>query len=110
MSISDLIEGSELDIEQKIVQELLNNENLETKTELNKPMLWSALSAVKKLSIEKKLVKVVHIISEFESDTFKYLISLNRKGRLEYLQALQGIKDKIEKEKSPIQMGMNPTH
>lgn len=103
----ELLESSDLDIEQKIVQELLNNnENLETKTELQRPMLWAGLSSLKEFYEANGMKASSSILSHFSQIAFRYLISLSRKGRLEYLDALKGLKERMESEKpSAIAMG-----
>lgn len=84
-----------IDIEQKIVEELLNDSNLDRKTELDYPIKWAALNTILEYLIAKKMVKSAEILQNFQQSAFKYLISKNRKGRLEYLEALKGIQQSL---------------
>lgn len=94
----------EEDLKQKIVEELLNNEhNLETKTELSKPIKWSTLSVIKSFIEDKKLPNASSILEKFMKTSFTYLISKQREGRKEYilaLNALTHLHDNREKEAS----------
>ncbi|MFW9949620.1 MAG: hypothetical protein ACFFKA_05790 [Candidatus Thorarchaeota archaeon] len=101
-----ILNAAEMSIEQKIVEELLNGKNLETKTELNKPILWSCMKLIEDFLESKKLSKSSIIIRVFTEYTFRYLISKDRKGRTEYLEALKGLRDKLQSN-NPIAMGNN---
>lgn len=94
--LQSLMGNSDINIEQKIVEELLNQSNLDTKTELNKPMSWACLSLIQDYLKKKKMEKSSYVLEEFIKICFKYLISKDRKGRLEYLEALKGIREKNE--------------
>jgi len=94
--IRALMGESDSSIDQKIVEELLNQENLDTKTELSKPMSWACLSLIQNYLKAKNLPKSAIILEDFIKFAFKYLISKDRKGRLEYLEALKGLKEKNE--------------
>jgi len=94
MSFSEILSTeNQMDIEQKIVEELLNNNNLESKTELHKPMAWSCLNVVEEFLKEKKLPKSIDVLRKFTQITFKYMISYDRKGRLEYIDALNRMRE-----------------
>lgn len=98
-SLSEVFNNDkEIEIQQKIVEELLNSQNLDSKTELQKPMKWSILRVIISFLESKKLLKSSKILDEFVNTSFKYLISLDRKGRIEYIQALQAVNEK-EKDK-----------
>lgn len=105
-SISEIINCSnkkELDIEQKIVEELLNDKNLDTKTELEYPMKWSVLNVIADFLEFKQLKIPANTLRNFVNISFKYLISKNREGRKEYIQALQSVKEK-QLENNPLSM------
>lgn len=91
--------SNEKDIEQKIVEELLNTEkNLDTKTELNYPIKWASLNLLQNYLELKGMENSSNVLKHFLNIAFKYLISNNRKGRLEYIQALQSVREN-QKEK-----------
>lgn len=94
MSFIDEIfsETHEIDMKQKIVEELLNTEkNLDTKTELHKPLRWSCLDMIKEFIDKKQMPKSTEILSRFMNTSFKYLISSKREGRKEYIEALKSL-------------------
>lgn len=107
-SLTELVntdEKHELDIEQKIVEELLNSEkNLPTKTELEKPIKWSTLNTVAEFIKSKNLPISFGILDRFITTSFSFLISKDRKGRLEYIQALQSAKKELEEKPNPLSM------
>ena len=84
-------ENEEADLQKKIVEQLLNDENLDTKTELRKPLRWSCMNSIKDFIEEHKLPKSADILKEFINVSFKYLISNERKGRKEYIEALNSL-------------------
>ena len=95
----------EIDIQRKIVEQLLNNENLETKTELSKPLRWSCMNSVKEFIQNHNLPISSSILQNFINTSFRYLISNKRKGREEYIKALNALNNSLsEKEeiKNPI--------
>lgn len=86
----------EVDIKQKIVDELLNFENhLETKTELKQPIRWSVLTVLEKMLNDKALLTSTTVLRRFTELAFTYLISNDRKGRLEYVEALKSFSNII---------------
>ena len=93
MSLNDIFSKvEEQNLRQKIVEELLNTEtNLEAKTDLAKPMKWSCLNVINDYINNRDLKKSSAILSLFENISFKFLISNKRKGREEYIQALQSL-------------------
>ena len=91
-----LITNDAKNIEQQIVEELLNHKNLETKTELHRPNLFACLKIIENYLSQHKLQKSSNILSVFTEYTFLYLISKDRKGRLEYIDALKGLREKSE--------------
>lgn len=87
------------DIKREIVVELLNSEkNLDEKTELNKPIKWSCLRTIKDYLDRLNLPKSSEILEGFIRQSHKFLISKNRKGREEYIKALNSIANLEEKE------------
>jgi len=91
--MNDLFDNKqEMDIKQKIVEELLINEkNLETKTELGQPIRWSCMSMIQDVLKEKKMKFSSELLEKFTKKAFTYLISKDRKGRAEYIEALKGL-------------------
>jgi len=86
--LTDLFEQKELNIQQKIVEELLNEKNLDRKTELAKPLRWSVMTTIENFLQSKQMALTQKIINDFTQLSFKYLISHERKSREEYIQAL----------------------
>lgn len=90
--LNDLFEkNQDFDIQKKIVEELLNEEHLETKTELRKPLRWSCMNIVQKFIDNHKLPTSAQILGDFLDISFRYLISNERKGRGEYIEALKSL-------------------
>lgn len=88
------------DIKQKIVEELLNPEkNLDTKTELDHPIKWAVLEVIKQLVEDKDMKISAKVIIKFIKSSLTYLISHNREGRKEYVQALNALTQFEEKHK-----------
>lgn len=89
-TINDLFnDKKDMDIKQKIVEELLNNKNLDTKTELSRPLRWSCMSTLTDYLDVHTLPISTKILKNFTNISFRYLISNDRKGRNEYIEALK---------------------
>jgi hypothetical protein len=87
------------DIKREIVVELLNSDkNLDEKTELKKPLKWSALRSIRDYLDKLKLSHSSAILERFIKQCHKFLISKDRKGRDEYIKALNSIANLEEKE------------
>lgn len=87
------------DIKREIVVELLNSDkNLDEKTELKKPLKWSALRSIREYLDKLELPHSSQILEGFIRQCHKFLISKDRKGRGEYIQALNSIASLEEKE------------
>lgn len=102
-SIMEIVKSKDKKVEQQIVEELLNNNNLSTKTELNKPILWSIEKVYEENLRRKNLNICANLLKLFTESSFKHLISLSRKGRREYIEALQSVREN-DKEKNPMSM------
>lgn len=83
------LDSAKFNAQKEIIERLLDNENLETKTDLDNPLRFACLNVIQKELSKYKLSISSNILSEFIIDSEKFLISKNRKGRLEYIQALQ---------------------
>ena len=81
----------EQDILKKVVEQLLNDENLETKTELERPLRWSCITMMQQYIKDHKLKRSNKILDQFINVSFHYLISKNRQGRKEYIEALKSL-------------------
>lgn len=80
------------DIKREIVVELLNSESrLDEKTELGNPVRWACLYSMKEYILNLGLKYTAEIIEKFIKKTHKFLISKDRKGRKEYIEALNAI-------------------
>ena len=90
--ISNLFGNSEeSDLKKKIVDTLINTENLEGKTQLNKPLKWSILKTIEEFLLSHNLPKSNAILKNWMETSFIYLISDNRKGRQEIIEALKSL-------------------
>jgi hypothetical protein len=78
-------------VEKEIVDELFSNENLDRKTELNKPITWSVMNTLWAFLDEHELRYSSGILRNFLDTSFRFLISHKRRGREEYVRALQAI-------------------
>lgn len=83
--------GQELDLRKQIIEELLNEDNLETKTELDKPLRWSCLNSIDDFINSKQLPISSGILKKFIGMSYKLLISHKREGRKEYVEALKSL-------------------
>lgn len=87
--LSDLFATPDEDVRKKIVEELLSTENLDRKTDLNKPVTWACLTILQEMLERKKLSESGSIIANFTEWAFRYLVSKNRLSRKEYVEALR---------------------
>lgn len=96
--VNSLFSNDEMDVKQKIVQELISNNNLEKKTELSNPLRWSCLTMIQEFILNHNLKQSSSILARFTETAFRYLISKERKGRVEYVEALKEL-EKADKDK-----------
>lgn len=90
--LKDLFSNDEsMDIKQKIVEEMLNEENLDRKTELDKPIRWACMDIIQQELEKNKMDISSQILKRFTDTSFKYLISKTRQGRKEYIEALNSL-------------------
>jgi len=98
-SLADMFEAG-TSIEKEIVEELLSDANLDRKTELAKPFRWSALGVLEAFFSSKGLDHCSETLRQFTETSFRYLVSKNRQGRKEYVEALRAVVGSV---------GMSPT-
>lgn len=91
--LDDLFAGNTQneDMQREIVHELLSSEDIEKKTELAKPIAWSALRTIKHFLKSHALTGSAGIITGFMRTSFKYLLSHDRKSRAEFVEALKSV-------------------
>jgi len=107
-SLNSLFESSEdIDMKRKIVEQLLNNENLASKTELSKPLRWSCLDTIREYVQKHQLPQANAILEKFIQTSFTYLISFERKGRTEYIEALKSL-SQLDHSQPPVVNPLNP--
>lgn len=88
-------------IEREIVVELFDTTtNLEVKTELNHPIQFATLKSLKDFCEANGLTNSALIIDKFMEYSFKFLISKERKGREEYIRALQSLTNSLNQIKT----------
>lgn len=73
----------------EILNNLINENNIEMKTEIHKPLLWSSLTIIKDFLNSKQLIKSSDILRNFITTSFKYYVSYKRKSRKEIVEALK---------------------
>jgi hypothetical protein len=86
-SLNELFDKNEdVDVKRKIVEQLLTEENLESKTELIKPLRWSCLDSIRdfiekhKMSYSQKILdKFINALSNL-SEAPKQISPLNPMG------------------------------
>lgn len=92
ISLKDIFSNNEeQDMKREIVRELLTNNDMETKTELINPLRWCVLTQIKTFVNSKGLSSSASILQNFINTSFRYLISKERKGRTEYIEALKAL-------------------
>jgi len=90
--ISDIFDMVQTESENyKILRELINDQNIELKTEINKPFDFSVLKLIAEYLRDNKLPYSASLIDKFIKISFKYLLSKNRKSREEIIRALHSI-------------------
>lgn len=73
----------------KIIKIILDpTEDLEVKTEIRKPFLFSALKTYRDYLLSHKLKDSAGILSTFMENSFRLLISKDRKSREEIIKAI----------------------
>lgn len=98
--LNDLFDkNDDIDVKRKIVEHLLNNTDLSSKTELNKPLRWSCLDSIRDFIDKHKMNYSRDILEKFIQTSFTYLISNERKGREEYIKALNALSNLSEQPK-----------
>lgn len=90
----DSLFSSSPSVEKEIVDELFSEDNLDRKTELDKPIQWSVMKVLREFLDQHTLPYSSGILQEFVETSFRYLISKKRKGRGEYVKALQAISER----------------
>jgi len=80
-----------IDVLQKIVDELLNENNLDRKTELENPISFAIMDVIDQQLELAKLDLSSNVIKRFTNTVFRYQISHNREGRKEYIASLNAI-------------------
>lgn len=76
---------------------------------MNQPIKWCAIDLIREFLKNKQLEKSTNVLNQFIQVAFKYLISKDRKGRLEYVDALKSIRENQKEkmvENNPISMAV----
>lgn len=89
----------------KLIDQFFSDKDIEKKTELDKPLKWSALKMIEDKLEAKGLHLSANVIRQFRETSFRYLVSYKRQGRKEIIEALQSLtafekERKIEEVKS----------
>jgi hypothetical protein len=90
--LQGLIAEKEFDSQEKMVNNLLDTkENIETKTDLTKPIRWACLTVIEEFLRKFDLAYSSEILKLFTNLSFRYLISKDRKSRSEYVSAISSL-------------------
>ncbi len=81
----------DIELEHKIVEELLGEKSLERKTELDQPIKWAALESIEGF-ITPQLPLSGEILRKFKESAFRMLISHRRQGRAEYIDSIAALR------------------
>lgn len=100
-NLEDLLNVDNIKTEKSEVSELINsflsNENMQQKTDLNKPMLWSGLDVmIDYFNFFPELKEIADFLQSFKDKTSLNLVSKNRLGRKEYVNCIQALGVTIE--------------
>lgn len=80
------------DLKREITLELFDStKNLDQKTEIERPTEWACLKSLSSYVKDLGLTYSHSIIENFIEKNFKFYISKDRKGRSEYIQALNSL-------------------
>lgn len=94
-SLSDLlIDGGSQDTKSEIykfLEDFMSDKNLEQKTDLKQPILWSVLDVAIDYYTRLKLSRVVKMLEKFKISSFKNLISKKRLGRKEIVECMKAL-------------------
>lgn len=100
--------NEEVDVQRKIVEQLLNEQNLDSKTELNSPLRWACMNSIRDYLEKRDLNRSKQILETFMLTSFRYLISNKRKGRSEYIDALRALSSSQMEEQPKKVNPLNP--
>jgi oligoendopeptidase F len=81
---------------EKILRALMESKDIELKTEIINPLAMAKLKAFGKYMGQKKYVKCEAFIDSFIEALNKYMVSNDREGRREIIQAISEVKKKTE--------------
>lgn len=98
MESLDLFEQSETISYERILAELLKEENIDLKTEIFNPHKLSVLKLFRGYFAKLKMNQLVTLIDSFIETYLRYMVSYNRKSREEIIQAFINIaRDRLGK-------------
>lgn len=88
-----------------ILSELMTKENIEMKTEIHQPINLAKLYIIGQALVDMKLPKSGNLIHNFITRYLEYMVSHDRMGRKEIIEALtvsEMIKNNREREQPPV--------
>jgi hypothetical protein len=80
--------------EEKIAKELFNMNDLQTKTQLKNPLIWSTLQMIQMIFQKNNLQISNDRIDKWIENSMRNLISDERKGRSEFIQVISALSQK----------------
>lgn len=93
----ELVPVDETDSFERILNNLLNPEQITTKTEIQRPLNLSKLYTFARWLENEKLEKSAQIVDSFIDIYLEYMVSNQRKSRKEIIQALTQMSKEDEK-------------
>lgn len=100
--LMDLFKLGKTSTEKSEVYQAIENfhseKDLEQKTDLEKPILWSALSVLQNFYDKLGVKRPSEILETFKFHSFKNLISKKRLGRKEFVECIKGLGISIQQD------------
>jgi len=91
------VTNQEDEIRQKLVAKLLDESDMDTKTEIENPFAWACIDLLGNYALENQLPFTAHLFAEIERKTERKMVSNDRKGRSEYIQAINALSANLSK-------------
>lgn len=93
---SEMLNVENENAQQKIVSEIVNADNLELKTEINKVSETTVLTMFQQYLDQNRLVKSSNTLERYINTLFRYSVSKNRKSREELIRIVEALSASIQ--------------
>jgi len=84
------------ELETEILDYLLDEENLDVKTEIERPLLWAQLDEIANFLLSNSFTQSSNTIKSWMHQAKKYYVSHDRKGRIEMVESLHRLQEAKE--------------